>query len=134
MSTKSSLRTIKSRLSKNNSVNSPSTNDNDVKPSRISVKRSLSTATFFQNNSTTNGFSNRLKKRTLQLNNFFNSKIKSNHSNEQTNVCQSTERPASPPIIFHAIAPSSPEDINNLSNQANIEQEVLFFPFTKTNI
>jgi len=92
-----------------------STNGNDSKSSRICIKRPLSTTNFLQNNSTTNGFNNHLKKNTLQLNNFLNSKIKSN---------QSHEYPSSPPVTFHAIAPSPSEELNNLPKQTNGEPKV----------
>ncbi len=124
MTTQSSIHNIKSRLSTSNSVNNMSTNGNDLKSSRICIKRPLSTTNFLQNNSTTNGFTNHLKKRTLQLNNFFHSKTKSNQSND---------RSTSPPLIFHAIAPASTEESNHLPNQTNGEQQVLkikFFPLT----
>lgn len=110
MTTKSSIRSIKSNLPTSNSVNNMSTNGNDYKSSRICIKRPLSTANFLQNNSTTNGLNNHLKKRTLQFNNFFNSKIKSNQSNEHS---------PSPPLVFHAIAPISSEETNHSSKQTN---------------
>src|SRR2546430_1217752 len=106
MTTKSSIRNIKSSLPTSVSVNNISTNGNDIKSSRISIKRPLSTTNFLQNNSATNGLSNQLKKRTLQLNNFFHSKSKSNQSNEHS---------TSPKPIFHAIAPIPQEEINHLS-------------------
>ncbi len=93
-----------------------STHGNDMKTSRICIKRPLSTANFLQSNSTTNGFSNQLKKRTLQINHFFNSKIKSNHSNEHSTL--------TPPLIFHAIAPDSPDEINHLAKQTNGTEKV----------
>ncbi len=102
MTTKSSIRT-----------NNMSTNGNEIKSSRIYVKRPLNTTNYRPNNSSTNGFSNHLKKRTLQLNNFFNSKIKPFRSNEQT----STHRTPSPPLVFHAIAPASPDDVNSSTEQ-----------------
>lgn len=43
--------------------------------------------------------------------------------NEQSNSSQSIESP-SPPLVFHAIAPASSEEINNLSEQDNNEQKV----------
>jgi hypothetical protein len=61
--------------SSNSNNDYQTTNDNDTKPSRIHVKKPLSTTSFLQNNSPTNGFSNHLKKRTLQLNNFFYSNM-----------------------------------------------------------
>jgi hypothetical protein len=119
MTTKSPIRNIKSTLLTNNSLNNMSTNGNEIKPSRISIKRPISTSNFLQNNSTTSGLSNQLKKRTLQLNNFFNSKKKSNLSNEQSTS-------SSPPsLIFYAIAPASSEEINNSSPQINGDSKVL---------
>ena len=58
---------------------------NEIKSSRIYVKRPFSTTNFLPNNSATNGLSNHFKKRGLQINHFFNSKIKPFRSNEQTN-------------------------------------------------
>jgi len=124
MTTKSSVRSIKSRLPSSNSVNNMTTNGNDMKSSRICIKKPLTTTNYLQNNSTTNGFSNHLKRRTLQFNNFIHSKIKSNHSNESTNGHQSNEHSTSPSLIFHAIAPASQEEINNLPKQVNGQQKV----------
>ena len=119
MTTKSSVYNIKPRFSTSNSVNNMTTNGNDMKTSRISVKRPLSTTNFYQNNSPTNGFSNNLKKRTFQINNFYHSKLKSNHSNEQVNG-----HSPSPPLIFHAIAPVSTDENNKSSKQIINEQKV----------
>jgi hypothetical protein len=128
MTTTSSVRNIKPRLATNNSGNSMTTNGNEIKPSRIFVKKPLSTTNFLQNNSTTNGFSNHLKKRTLQLNNFFYSKTKSNQTNGHQSDIHSTHTngSTSPPAVFHAIAPASSEQINDLSKQISTEQKVLF--------
>jgi hypothetical protein len=124
MATKSSVYNIKPRFSTSSSVNNMTTNGNDMKTSRISVKRPLSTTNFYQNNSPTNGFSNNLKKRTLQINNFFHSKLKSNNSNEQVN-----SRSPSPPLIFHVIAPVSSDEINKSSKQIINEQKVFLIFF-----
>jgi hypothetical protein len=124
MTTKSSVYNIKSRLPTSNNINNMTTNGNDMRTSRIAVKRPLSTTHFYPNNSTTNGFSTHLKKRTLQLNNFFHSKLKSNHLNEQTNGHQSNEHSPSPPLVFHAIAPTSSGETNKSSKQINNEQKV----------
>ncbi|CAF1078403.1 unnamed protein product [Adineta ricciae] len=114
MTTKSSIRNLKSKLASSPSVHTMTTNgNNESKCSRITIKKPLSTATFLPNNSATNGFSTQLKKRTLQLNNFFHSKLKSSHSSDQTNSAHSTEHSPSPPLVFHAIAPTSSEENNN---------------------
>ncbi|CAF0844872.1 unnamed protein product [Rotaria sp. Silwood1] len=126
MTTKSSIQNIKSRFSSSNSAHSMATNDNDKKQSRIHVKKPFSTTNFLQNNSTTNGFTNHFKKRTLQLNNFFHSKLRTNCSNEPTHNHQSDERSTSPPHVFHAIAPASSEEINKSSQYAYNEQKVVF--------
>ncbi|CAF4558912.1 unnamed protein product [Rotaria sp. Silwood1] len=123
MTTKSSIQNIKSRFSSSNSAHSMATNDNDKKQSRIHVKKPFSTTNFLQNNSTTNGFTNHFKKRTLQLNNFFHSKLRTNCSNEPTHNHQSDERSTSPPHVFHAIAPASSEEINKSSQYAHNEQK-----------
>lgn len=96
------------------------TNDTDTKPSRIHVKKPLSTANFLQNNSSTNGFSNQIKKRTLQLNNFFHSKRKSPNT-----IQQSEDR--SPPLVFHAIAPVPSQEVKELSEDVKYEQKVFDF-------
>ncbi len=126
MTTKSSIRNTKSNLSSSNSVNNMSTNgNNDIKSSRICIKRPLSTTNFLQNNSATNGISNHLKKRTLQINKFFNSKVKSNQSNDHS---------PSSPSIFHAIAPAPSEETDNISKQTNGEQQqVHSFLFINNN-
>ncbi|CAF2753756.1 unnamed protein product [Rotaria sp. Silwood2] len=123
MTTKSSIQSIKSRFSSSNSVHSMATNDNDKKQSRIHVKKPFSTTNFLQNNSTTNGFTNHLKKRTLQLNNFFHSKLKTNCSNELNGNHQSEGRSTSPPLVFHAIAPALPGEINKSSKYVHNEQK-----------
>ena len=129
MTTKSSIRNIKTTLTTSNSVNNMSTNGNDIKSSRICVKRPLSTATFLPNGSTTNGISNQLKKRTLQINNFFHSKIKPTRSVEQTNGHQSHDCSTSPPLTFHAIAPASPDEDNNYSKPIDADQKVYPLPY-----
>lgn len=120
MATKSSIRNIHN----SHSVNNMSTNGNEMKSSRICVKRPLSTTSFLPNNSATNGFSNHLKKRTLQINHFFNTKIKPFRSNEQTNNNRSHEHSTSPPLVFHAIAPASPDDIISSTKQTDTEKKV----------
>lgn len=123
MTTKSPIRNNQTKLTNSHSVNNMSTNGNEIKSSRICVKRPLSTANFLPNNSTTNGFSNHLKKRTLQINHFFNSKIKPFRPNEQTNGHRSHDHSISPPLIFHAIAPASPDDIDTSSKQTDAERK-----------
>ena len=100
-----------------------STNGNEIKSSRIYVKRPLSTTNFLPGNSATNGFSNHLKKRTLQLNQLFNLKIKPFRSNEQTNGHQT-----SPPLVFHAIAPSSPDDTSTKQRVRPVDADALLQP------
>ena len=125
MTAKSSIQSIKSRLSRNHSVNSTITNDNDIKSRRIHTNKSLTTPNASLHNLTTNSFSSHLKKRTAQLNNFFHSILKSNHSNEHTNDLQSNEKWTSTPPA----SPVSSEEINNLSVHDNSEPKVLFFFF-----
>lgn len=76
MTTKSPIRNVKTNLTITSSVdnNMP----NEIKTSRISIKRSI------------------------KLNNLFNAKIKP--------TIPSNGHSTSPPLIFHAIAPVSPED------------------------
>lgn len=61
MTTKSSVRNVKSRLPTSNTTNNMTTNGNDIKSSRICIKKPLTTSNFLQNNSATNGFSTQLK-------------------------------------------------------------------------
>lgn len=124
MTTKSSIRNVKTNLTISSSVNNMSTHTNDIKSSRISIKRPINTSQFLSTNSTSNGLSTQFKKRTLQLNNFFNAKIKPICSNEQTNGHQSYEPSTSPPLIFHAIAPVSPDDLLNSPSQTQPDTKV----------
>ncbi|CAF2073435.1 unnamed protein product [Rotaria magnacalcarata] len=123
MSTKSPIQSIKSRFSGSNSVRNMATNDSDTKQSRIHVKKPFGTTNFLQNSSSTNGFSNHIKKRTLQWNNFFHSKKKSNHSTGSNNSLQSDENSTAEPLVFHAIAPASPEEIKQSSGNVNHEKK-----------
>ena len=125
MTTKSSIQSIKSRLPRNHSVNSTITNDNDIKSRRIHANKSLSIPNTSLHKLTANSFSNHLKKRTAQLNKFFHSKLKSNHSNEHTNELQSNEQSISTSVISHITVLS--EEMNNLPRNDNGEAKVLFF-------
>ncbi|CAF0858252.1 unnamed protein product [Rotaria sordida] len=123
MATKSSIQSIKSRISSSNSVHNMATNDNDKKQNRMQVKKPFSTTNFLQNNSTTYGLTNHLKKRTLRLNNFLHSKLKTNCSNESTCSHQSDRHSTSPPPVLYAIAPAASEEINKASKYAQNEHK-----------
>lgn len=78
-----------------------STHTNDIKTSRITIKRPMNTNQYLSHTSTSNGLTAQLRKRTIKLNNLFNAKIKPIPSNGHS---------TSPPLVFHAIAPVSPEE------------------------
>ncbi|CAM4966685.1 unnamed protein product, partial [Rotaria socialis] len=109
------------------------TNGSDTKQSRIHVKKPFGTTNFLQSSSSTNGFSNHIKKRTLQWNNFFHSKKKSNHSTGSNNSLQSDENSTGEPLVFHAIAPASPEEIKQSSNHVNHEKQLKNVPESTPN-
>lgn len=135
MTTKSPIRNVKSRLATSASIHNPTGHASETKSSRICIKKPLSSASFLSNTSSTTGFGNQLKKRTLQLNQFFQSKIKSSHSCEHTNGLQPTEHSPSPPLVFYAIAPASPDstDPDPSDKVQLIRRSLLIIPSCSTS-
>jgi hypothetical protein len=128
MTTTSSIRTIQSRLSNSTNSQTMANNAYELKSSRVCVKKPLNGSRFFSNRSTAaNGLTNQFKKRTLQLNNFFLSKSKSNeHNNGQTLSKQPVQLviSTSAPLIFHSMPLSSIDDTNDSVTYINGEQQV----------
>lgn len=124
MTTKSSIHNVKTNLTISSSVNNMSTHTNDLKSSRISIKRPMNTSQFLSTSSTSNGLNTQFRKRTLKFNNLFNAKIKPYRSNEQTNGHQSQQISTSPPLVFHAIAPVALDDSLNSSPQFESDTKV----------
>lgn len=116
--TASSIRNIKSRLSTNNTMNNMTTNGNEIKSNRIYLKKPLSATNIIPNYSSTNGFNNHLKKRTVLSNNHHHHQQNGHHSNKQSP--NSRPHSPSPPTILYAIAPAPS------SKESNDEQKVYF--------
>ncbi|CAF3565709.1 unnamed protein product [Adineta steineri] len=127
--TTSSIRNLKLRYPTSNNRNNMTANGHETKSSRIYSKKPLSATNTSQDYSLNNSYNNHLKKRTVLSNRPIKSislgeeKTDNHHQNGHISNKQSTNnkpRSASPPIVYHAIAPiSSSEETNHQQKSHN---------------
>ncbi|CAF1156874.1 unnamed protein product [Adineta steineri] len=127
--TTSSIRNLKLRFPSSNNRNNMTANGHETKSSRIYSKKPLSATNTSQDCSLNNSYNNHLKKRTVLSHKPIKSislgeeNTDNHHQNGHISNKQSTNnkpRSASPPIVYHAIAPiSSSEETNHQQKSHN---------------